>query len=489
MDNVFSRQDIWTLEEQQLWHPIILAYALAVREMQRLPANNPSSWEYQSAVHGTNENIDQFRAKCQHATWLFLPWHRMHLYWFEQIIRKIIQELKEIDDDTKHEWALPYWNYWDTRPMPTPPPRINSLPPTFREVSLPNGDRNPLFVPGRRLQGAAVIDPRRVSARFAFSTNVFSQAGAGLPPGFGGPPVGLHHGFDGQHGLLERTPHDDVHGAVGGLMNHPNTAALDPIFWLHHANIDRLWDLWLLQDTNRSNPTDSAWLTQRFHFHDENGADVTDLSQPIRPQSVLKLDQLGYKYADPLVPNPVPAAAPLEPAMQPEPPSERPAELVGATAEPMTLTGDAATVRFGISTPAGPLAAGEGVPSRVYLNVEDIKAAENPGLSYGVYVNVPDDDEDPTNDAHYVGNVTFFGIEVSEDLDRDHPGDHGTFRQAFDITDLYTRLRDEGRWNEEQIKVTFQPLGVLPPPGAGPASAEPEETPPVTIGRVSIFYQ
>ena len=120
MDNVFSRQDIWTLEEQQLWHPIILAYALAVREMQRLPANNPSSWEYQSAVHGTNVNIDQFRAKCQHATWLFLPWHRMHLYWFEQIVRKIIQELKEIDDDTKHEWALPYWNYWDTRPMPTP---------------------------------------------------------------------------------------------------------------------------------------------------------------------------------------------------------------------------------------------------------------------------------------------------------------------------------------------------------------------------------
>jgi hypothetical protein len=102
---------------------------------------------------------------------------------------------------------------------------------------------------------------------------------------------------------------------------------------------------------------------------------------------------------------------------------------------------------------------------------------------------VPDDDEDPTNDAHYVGNVTFFGIEVSEDLDRDHPGDHGNFRQAFDITDLYTRLRDEGRWNEEQIKVTFQPLGVLPPPGAGPASVEPEETPPVTIGRISIFYQ
>ena len=99
---------------------------------------------------------------------------------------------------------------------------------------------------------------------------------------------------------------------------------------------------------------------------------------------------------------------------------------------------------------------------------------------------MPDDDDDPTNDAHYVGNISFFGIELTGDLDRDHPGG---LRYAFDITDLYNRLREQGRWNEEEVKVTFAPL--LPPAGAGPAAAEPraEQTPPVSVGRVSLFYQ
>lgn len=47
------------------------------------------------------------------------------------------------------------------------------------------------------------------------------------------------------------------------------TAARDPIFYAHHANIDRLWDVWLGlkiddQDVNRRNPTDPDWLNSQF---------------------------------------------------------------------------------------------------------------------------------------------------------------------------------------------------------------------------------
>jgi hypothetical protein len=174
--------------------------------------------------------------------------------------------------------------------------------------------------------------------------------------------------------------------------------------------------------------------------------------------------------------------------MERRPEPDHPAELVGATDAPMELTGRTEAARFGISRPAGPLSEAGAEPSRVYLNVEGIRAEENPGLSYAVYVNAPDQDADPTNDAHYAGNINFFGIENAEDLDQDHPGGHGALRFAFDITDIYTRLRDAGLWDEAAITVTFRPIGVLPPPGAGPASAEPEEALPVTIGRVSIFY-
>jgi tyrosinase len=58
--------------------------------------------------------------------------------------------------------------------------------------------------------------------------------------------TGWHHD-PGVFGALEQTPHNDVHGLVGGpsgFMGAFDTAPLDPVFWLHHANIDRLWESW-----------------------------------------------------------------------------------------------------------------------------------------------------------------------------------------------------------------------------------------------------
>jgi hypothetical protein len=57
------------------------------------------------------------------------------------------------------------------------------------------------------------------------------------------------------HGVMESWAHDMVHVAVGGAsgnMKHPNTAARDPIFWLHHANLDRLWNRWLDNNAHRN---------------------------------------------------------------------------------------------------------------------------------------------------------------------------------------------------------------------------------------------
>jgi tyrosinase len=38
--------------------------------------------------------------------------------------------------------------------------------------------------------------------------------------------------------------HNGVHDWVGGTMSDLLTAPADPIFWMHHANIDRLWWEW-----------------------------------------------------------------------------------------------------------------------------------------------------------------------------------------------------------------------------------------------------
>ena len=72
----------------------------------------------------------------------------------------------------------------------------------------------------------------------------------------GGERADLSFG-GGERGLLENFPHGAVHSLVGndydelgnpcdeGWMGSFFTAGLDPLFWLHHANIDRLWQVWL----------------------------------------------------------------------------------------------------------------------------------------------------------------------------------------------------------------------------------------------------
>ena len=68
-----------------------------------------------------------------------------------------------------------------------------------------------------------------------------------------------------------------MHVAVGGWMGSFETAGLDPIFWLHHANIDRLWAVWRARDSQHTDPTESAWLKMSFPFHDGvSGAPILD---------------------------------------------------------------------------------------------------------------------------------------------------------------------------------------------------------------------
>jgi tyrosinase len=520
MTDLFVRQDIWALEQEQPWHPITHAYALAVREMRTRPPDHPTSWTYQTAVHWkTGSNPGPFMNQCQHNTWFFFPWHRMFLYWFEQTARSIIRTLPEVDEQTKDTWALPYWDYWDPRPpgATQPPPFKDSLPPPFRTTTMPNGEPNPLFEPLRNrarprkaLPPQPIVPlvamnrgdrlPRQVTSPIRALTELFFSDPAGVAGGFGGPVTGFHHfGEDPPNtaGALEITPHGSVHNVVGGkdgLMTFLRTSPGDPIFWLHHANVDRLWEVWLGQHdpqnpSARTNPTNTRWTGFQFQFKDEHDQPVTRIKTP---GEVVDLARLGFRYADVSLPAELQEAVP----MPLEPAPDRPPELVGATDQPLELTGDRATVRFPVSRPAGPLSRTEAAtPARVYLVVEDVEADTNPGIVYAVFANVPDDDDDPTNDAHYVGNLSLFGIESSRDLDQDHAGG---LRFAFDITDLYTELRGQGRWNEEQVTVTFEPLGLVPAGDAEAAEAdleldvaedEEEIVPPVTVGRVSLFYQ
>jgi hypothetical protein len=53
----------------------------------------------------------------------------------------------------------------------------------------------------------------------------------------------------GVQGTLEALPHNQVHNSIGGWMPTP-ASPRDPIFFMHHCNIDRIWAVWNLHHLN-----------------------------------------------------------------------------------------------------------------------------------------------------------------------------------------------------------------------------------------------
>jgi Common central domain of tyrosinase/Polyphenol oxidase middle domain len=464
------RQDIRDLgTDADPWDPIVLAYAEAVRTMQSRPLEDPTGWEYQAAMHGRAGSPlpGALWNECQHATWYFLPWHRMYLYHFEALVRRAVSANGGPDD-----WALPYWNY-------SPDPDAARLPAAFRERTLPSGSANPLFVEQRnpRRNAGVPLPPQVTDTTRALAPTIFTNPPPPAPAAFGGPRTGFAHQGP-AFGTLEATPHGAVHVQVGGWMSDPDTAALDPIFWLHHANIDRLWEVWLRQG-DRENPAASQWLTQRFDLHDADGQRVTMTVNEVLDSS----SQLGYTYSNLPAPPAVPVAGQAQVVGSSAMSDQPPPQLVGATERPVVLTGSAASTEVSLSAPTGPMAEGfaAGRPRRAYMHIENITGDRNPGTSYGVYVNLPSEDlPAEERDAHLVGVVSFFGIKQANDPDAGLREQHG-LHYAFDVTDVLDRVgpREAG---EGELRVTFLPLE---PPGGEEAFATHPE---VSIGTVSLFY-
>ena len=322
---VAVRRNVWSLDPTEAFaSQVTLNYARAVAVMQQRAPNDPTSWTYQANVHGTYDQVPPGAAwnQCQHGTWFFLPWHRMYLYFFEQVVREAIAEAGA--DPTG--WALPYWNYGDG-----PQPPVNTLPLAFRAPSLPNGAANPLYLPyplrndgtdPRVPLAAGINDGGQLPAFYLDYRQAFGYPNYAYPPapdpGFGGPQTGVSH-RGATHGALEQQPHDLLHVLVGGVpagqcrsgwMSDPDCAARDPIFWLHHANIDRLWKRWL-DVAGHADPAQAAWLDRSFRFYDPARREVRAMTA----REVLDtVEQLGYGYDD----DPPPAARPIRRAAPPE---------------------------------------------------------------------------------------------------------------------------------------------------------------------------
>ncbi|HEY6730209.1 MAG TPA: tyrosinase family protein [Solirubrobacterales bacterium] len=453
-------------------------YAAGVGVMKKRNPADKTSWWYQAAIHGSQEAADDLYNQCKHGSWYFLAWHRMYLYYFERIVRAAVVEAGGSED-----WALPYWNYAIDR-------NHSTLPDGFRKPD--DEATNPLFVALRRppelgipgINEGAGLPWEKLAEAEAKALARPQFIGDTQVGGFGGGRGPAEPKLYSQTGVVELRPHNNVHNLVGkeGWMADEDAAAKDPIFWLHHANIDRIWAQW--QSDGNQNPTEGAWRDEPFAFFDVDGGE--DHKTP--GQVLDTVTDLEYAYD--VVPSaggggePEEAAVPAG-AAEPDP-------KVVAAGDGLILTGGPEDVSVPFEQRAQAEveeASRETDPRDLYLNIEDIEAKMNPGTVYAVYVNLPKNPNQETLDAHYAGSISFFGIERTNDPRADeHP--HG-LRYSLEIGDLLRSLGDGERYKEEGVHVTFRPETLEAPEGMAETEAlaiaeAPKEESPVQIGRVSL---
>jgi tyrosinase len=151
----------------------------------------------------------------------FLPWHRAYLLDLER-------ELQAIDPSV----ALPYWRF--DRPAP------NIFTPDFFGASDQLGTVH--FSATNPLQFWKTDGVQGVNRRPLFST-------ATAPPGLRNEAQALAIGTQfPAFRTMEGNPHGFAHTSFGGSIQDPATAPKDPLFFLLHCNVDRLWAKWQRQN-------------------------------------------------------------------------------------------------------------------------------------------------------------------------------------------------------------------------------------------------
>ncbi|MEO7572384.1 MAG: tyrosinase family protein [Acidimicrobiales bacterium] len=463
-----TRMDVWNLTHGEGdWPDALVAYERAVGLLRGLdpPTGQPvepRGWRFLAAIHGIAnaagdaDTSNPMWSNCQHGSWFFLPWHRMYLAAFELIVQDVL------DDDG---WSLPYWYALDPDD-----PATSILPPAFRDIAAGN-DLHTTNRSFRANRGDPLPGGLAPSVTDALNADVFSTP-AGTTT-FGGGERSTPSFSGGERGLLEDAPHGAVHGLVGndynqagepvrrGWMGSFLTAGLDPVFWLHHANIDRMWQVWLDLDPANLNPTgDPAWFDTEFSFPAATGGDVT-----WSVGEVLDTVALGYEYEKTTAPRgvapmPVPAGGgpdiglggvdmtnPLAPQTLGATP-----DVALSSTQPVPVELDQ-PVDFGLGAGAD---AGDG---RVFLRIEGITGTIGAAV-YDVYLNVPSGDSPSDHPELRAGSVSTFGMIEASMSDDVHDGSGIT--SVLDITRVRDVLANEGQWDPNRVNVTFEP--VIPEP-------------------------
>jgi tyrosinase len=165
----------------------------------------------------------------------FLPWHRAYLLDLER-------ELQTIDASV----SLPYWRF------DQPAPNLF----TREFIGVPGSTGNVRFTSSNPLRLWRTDGVLGIVRNPFFSTSTARAFGINE-----GNTIRLGDTYS-SFLSMESNPHGRAHTSFGGYISQIGTAARDPLFFLLHSNVDRLWAKW-------------QWFNKRF---DSGNADTYPLT-------------------------------------------------------------------------------------------------------------------------------------------------------------------------------------------------------------------
>jgi hypothetical protein len=231
----------------------------ALATLYTLPAAATTSYAHIAGLHGNPSP-----SWCIHGSPGFLTWHRAYLAVFEDALRGIRPGV-----------SLPYWN-WSAGSTTGVPAACAS--PTYVNR---NGNTvpNPLFAGPIAVAAGGGTTSRRAN----IATTTFGDLATNAQNAASNADFSMFQSqLNGVHG--------SVHVRVGGNMSSVASAGFDPIFYLHHANIDRLWANWQASHAVPLPPVEASLTLDPFKrcFSD----------QMLTGTDVFSTEALGYRYTN-----------------------------------------------------------------------------------------------------------------------------------------------------------------------------------------------
>ncbi|KAL7612987.1 hypothetical protein Lser_V15G06060 [Lactuca serriola] len=415
----------------------IAKFNKAIELMKALPHDDPRNFMQQANIHcaycdGSYKQVGFPNLEHQvHTSWLFFPYHRYYVYFFEKICGKLI-------DDPN--FAIPFWN-WDApdgmqipdiftnknSQLYDPLRDTNHQPPSVVDLDFNGVDKN-LSRSELTSRNLSVMYRQMVSSAKTASLFMGRPYRAGDEPNPGS-------------GSIEVSPHAPVHSWTGDPkqknwedMGTFYSAARDPIFYAHHANIDRMWSIW--KTLGGKDFTDKDWLDSSFVFYDENA----DLVRA-KVRDCCDSKNLGYVYQDVDIPwiN-----------CKPYRPSERaPVSYDHIPYTKNVFPGNLdKVIKVLVPRPKKSRSKKEKEEEEEILVIDGIEVKTDEFVKFDVLINCEDDGMSATADQ-----VEFAGSFVNVPHNHDH-GKNMKTRLRLGISELLEDLRAD---NDEKVLVTLVP--------------------------------